>query len=103
MEAFVASMAFCEVPFEGTLVLPVRAGDSASTSDREKRGGDAVKTSSSLAAFVVSMAFCEALFEGTLALPVRARDSASTSDREKRGGAAVNDAVKTSQPQPKQE
>jgi hypothetical protein len=43
MEAFAASMAFCEAPFEGTLALPVRA----STSDREKRGGDAVRASSS--------------------------------------------------------
>jgi hypothetical protein len=63
MEAFAASMAFCEAPFEGTLALPVRA----STSDREKRGGDAVRASSSVAAFAASMAFCEAPFEGTVA------------------------------------
>jgi hypothetical protein len=114
MEAFAASMAFCEAPFEGTSALPVRARSSASaSSDCQKRGGDAVTAASSVATFAANMAFCEVPFEGTVALPVRARDSASASNREKRGGdavrassssmAPVKDAAKTSRPQPKQE
>jgi hypothetical protein len=67
-EAFAASMAFCEAPFEGTSALPVRARSSASaSSDCQKSGGDAVRASSSVAAFAASMAFCEAPFEGTVA------------------------------------
>jgi hypothetical protein len=109
MEALASIMAFCEAPFEGTLVpppaVPARHGASSSTPEPRKSGGDdaaasvcASSTSKRQAAsnqpshapmqeLVATMAFCEAPFEGTLALPVSAGRGASTPVPEKKHGA----------------